>query len=337
MSKQSSESGAAGSGNVRPVLLMVSGGSDSEALLEMAAEGRFDGVFGQAAYFALHVNHQLRGAAADADEAFVVQRCAQLGIPCTVRRVDIAGLAAGAPGGVEAVAREERYRLADAELDRICCELGVDAEQGIICTAHTLDDRIETFFMRTLVGTGPAGLRSIPRERGRIRRPLLDAGREELREWLRERHLGQPDDALWREDATNDDGSNFRSRVRHELLPVLRNLRAGFERPLARTMDLMGEEDQMLQDMALRELYLGLEWDGSCATFPVKALARQPRPLARRMLRALLLVVEPDARLEAGQIERVLDNLGAGRYATEVSGGVRVNIGDGLIACRKAQ
>jgi NADPH-dependent glutamate synthase beta subunit-like oxidoreductase len=127
-------------------------------------------------------------------------------------------LAAGAPGGVEAVAREERYRLADAELDRICCELGVDAEQGVICTAHTLDDRIETFFMRTLVGTGPAGLRSIPRERGRIRRPLLDAGREELREWLRERHLGQPDSELWREDATNDDGSNFRSRVRHELL-----------------------------------------------------------------------------------------------------------------------
>lgn len=112
-------------------------------------------------------------------------------------------------------------------LDRVCARVG--AKDGLICTAHTIDDRVETFFMRALVGTGPGGLASIPRVRGNLRRPLLDASREQLRDWLRKRHPGVPDTALWREDETNLTGDNFRSRVRRELIPVLRKLRPGFE------------------------------------------------------------------------------------------------------------
>ena len=124
----------------------------------------------------LHINHMLRGAQANEDEAFVVRRCAELGVACTVRRIDVASRAAQSKDGLEAVARAVRYEAAHELLDCLCAESEVDPACGIVCTAHTLDDRVETFYMRTLVGTGPGGLASIPRARGRLRRPLLDGG-----------------------------------------------------------------------------------------------------------------------------------------------------------------
>ena len=321
----------------KPVLLMVSGGSDSIAMLELvcaycAGENdlcddellRLVGHAlprpGEIKLGVLHVNHMLRGADADADERFVVTRCSELGVPCSVEHIDIAACAACSKDSVEAVARKERYRLADQTLEH----LGDKQARGIICTAHTLDDRIETFFMRSLVGTGPGGFASIPRERGRIRRPLLDATREQLRDWLRERHPGVPDSKLWREDATNYDGSNFRSKVRKQLIPVLRELRPGFEAPLAQSMDLIAEEDDALNQEAQSIVYRNLAWDGNVAQLPLDALQSLSAPMARRVLRCCLLVVNPDARLESAQIVRIYDHLEDVGYASEASGGIRV-------------
>ena len=338
-----------------PVLLMVSGGSDSTALLELAAAYSHGGAaaVGDEALAGmladmlpapqalrlqvLHVNHQLRGADADADEAFVLARCEELGIACEVRRVDAATLAAAGGGGLEATARAERYRLADELLDAACEQAGVPASSGIILTAHTLDDRVETFYMRTLVGTGPGGLASIPRVRGRVRRPLLDATRGQLRAWLRARHPGVSDEQLWREDATNEDGSNFRSQVRTQLLPVLRQLRPGFERPLANTMDLIAAEDEGLSQHVDSLVYRNLVWDGAVARFPLTVLREQPAFLARRVLRAVALVVRPDARLEAAQLQRALDGLGQPGFATELSGGIRVRVGEEELVAFRAQ
>lgn len=321
---------------------MVSGGSDSTALLELAcaytreSNAEKDELVSMLAralprpgaleLSILHVNHMLRGKAADADERFVQERCAELEVPCYVRRVDIAALVHARKGGVEAVAREERYRLA-----RELCG------SGIICTAHTLDDRIETFFMRALVGTGPGGLASIPRARGNVRRPVLDATREQLRDWLRMRHPGRGDELLWCEDATNMEGTNFRSQVRRELTPVLSGLRPGFEKPLAQTMNLMAEEDDMLRQQAESIVYRNLSWDGRTAVLPIETLSRVARPMARRVLRACLLVVNPDARLEASQIDRVLDTLSQATFTTETSGGIRVRGNGDILTLQKAQ
>lgn len=346
-----------------PVLLMVSGGSDSTALLELAvryvrgtgtvmfkldeaqqAKDRLVRMLARSLVPAqrcdlhvLHVNHQLRGMDADDDEEFVVSQCRNLGVPCEVRRVDIAALAAKGRGGIEAVAREERYRLAGEVLDGICDSAGVDRSLGLVCTAHTLDDRVETFYMRSLVGTGPGGLGSIPRRRGRLRRPLLDATREELREYLRSCHPTEPDYALWREDATNDDGSNFRSRIRHELMPVLRDLRPGFEASLARTMDLIASEDAEVSRVVEANVRKNLVRAGGEFRFPTSALAELPRPYARRVIRRVLLEVNPDARLESAQIERVVRGLATPRFSTEVSGGIRIRIADGFLCCSRAQ
>ena len=282
----------------------------------------------------LHVNHLLRGGQAYADEGFVRAECDQLGVDLHVERVNVKDLAAERKGGVEAVSREERYRLAVEQLDLLCATKG--CARGYILTAHTLDDRVETFFMRALVGTGPGGFASIPRARGRIRRPLLDMTREELREWLREQRPKVPDALLWREDATNDDGSNFRSQVRTRLVPVAEELRAGFSRTLVKAMDLIADEDAMLQEQARSLLYRTLEWDKETARLPVAALLDEKGPMRRRVLREALLVVDPDARLESVQIERVAAALDSGEaFITEVAGGIRVSIADGVLAAAK--
>lgn len=348
-----------------PVLLMVSGGSDSTAMLELVCDYRdmrFDVACscegaeermglrehplmrmiacmlpdpGELCLHVLHVNHQLRGRDSDDDEEFVRMLCARRNVPLEVQRVDVAARAQSAKGGMEAIAREVRYQLADAALERACVQ--ASASSGIICTAHTLDDRVETFFMRALVGTGPGGLASIPRVRGKLRRPLLDTTREQLRDWLRKRHPGTPDALLWREDETNLTGDNFRSRVRRELMPVARALRPGFERALSQTMDLIADEHEALQQQAESLVYRMLAWDGDEATLAVEVLREQGRPMARRILRTCLLVVNPDARLEAAQIDRVLDHVDEEGFTTEASGGLRVSVHDDALVIRKAQ
>ena len=323
------------------VLLMVSGGSDSMAMLELAAlaasgdapqgpvGAKLARMFAaslpqdsEPSFLVLHVNHLLRGKASDGDEEFVVRRCQELGVPFRVRRVDVAALAKRSGHGMEAVARGERYRLA-AEVLATATQSG----DGFIFTAHTLDDRVETFLMRSLVGTGPGGLASIPRRRGNIVRPLLDATREELRTFLAEQHpAASSTTELWRDDATNDDGSNFRSQVRGELVPVMRKLKPGFEASLARTMDLIAEEDDARSQAAQGIVYRNLTYDDAGASLPLKALDGIDVPLKRRVIRQCLLVVNPDARLEAAQIQRVIDGIASGQpFAVDVDSSIRVN------------
>lgn len=331
-----------------PILLMVSGGSDSTALLELAAlhaagqepsgaAGRKLGAMmaevlpepERCELAVLHVNHLLRGEDSDGDEAFVARLCGELNIPCAVHRIDVAALAASGGEGMEATARAERYRLAGLELAALEQRAGAAPGSGMVLTAHTVDDRVETFLMRALVGTGPGGLASIPRQRGSIRRPLLDATRQELRDFLAEQHPGVSQGELWREDATNDDGSNFRSKVRTRLVPVMRDLQPGFERNLVRTMDLIAEEDAARSSAAQGIVYRNLSWDGETAVLSLAAIASLEAPLARRVLRQCLLVVNPDARLESAQIDRILTAAGrGGSFAVDVDSGIRVN-GDG--------
>ncbi|HEY5505928.1 MAG TPA: ATP-binding protein, partial [Coriobacteriia bacterium] len=118
---------------------MVSGGSDSVALLHAVASG----VFGPVVASVLHIDHRLRGAASDADAAFVSALCRRLGIECRVVAVDVGAYAASEGLNLEDAGRRVRYREAEAELDALCDAAGVDRRSGRIVTAHTLDDRAE--------------------------------------------------------------------------------------------------------------------------------------------------------------------------------------------------
>lgn len=246
----------------------VSGGADSVGLLRLLIELRGDlGIV----LCAIHVNHSLRGAESDADEAFVIQLAEQLGLEAHRRCADALKHSKEHNLSVEAAGHELRA----------CAFLEIAHEQQLNCvaTAHTLDDQAETVLLKLLRGgwtrglagiypvvefrrEDPAGIRlrsgqapEIKEHKGeRLVRPLLEVRRTELREYLTA--LKQ----TWREDKTNADVSLTRNRVRHELLPLLeRDFHPGIAEVLSGTAELARAEQQFWDELA-RVL-----WE-SCAT-----------------------------------------------------------------------
>ena len=187
------------------VMLAVSGGSDSVALLRaMAALGSGGRLV------VAHYNHRLRGPESDADEAFVRSLSEELHLECHVGRSDASSASSG--DGVEAAARRRRYRFLRQAADR--------AGARYVATAHTADDQAETILHRIVRGTGLAGLAGIPRTRPlspltTIIRPLLKLPRAAIRQYLQDLH--QP----FRADSTNDLLHFTRNRIRHQLMPAL--------------------------------------------------------------------------------------------------------------------
>ncbi len=241
-----------------PIVLMVSGGSDSTAMClvahELAEAGRIDA----AAVTVLHVHHGLRGADADGDALFVQRLAGLCGFGFEVHRIDIQSRLESFDGNVENAGRFMRYELAGQLLDQRCREAGIDPQYGRIWVAHTRDDRVETFFMRAIVGTGPGGLASIRYSNGRVARPLLDTTREQLRSYIATRvaQLGwqldapeaaQVEGGFWREDATNYETDGFRTFVRHELVPIARKYNPSLGKTLARTMNLIADESDAVE------------------------------------------------------------------------------------------
>ena len=193
------------------ILVAVSGGVDSTVLLALLHDLELDLVVG-------HVNHGLRGAGSDADEAHVKDLAQARGLPLLVQRVaplelrERQGVSSRTRPTVQEAARRARYDALFAMAEESGCAL--------VATAHTLDDQAETVMLRLLRGAGPDGLGGIPERSppgsggawgGRVVRPLLDVSREEIERLAHERHLS------WCEDPSNRDPRYARARLRSAL------------------------------------------------------------------------------------------------------------------------
>ena len=319
-----------------PVILMVSGGADSTALLILAAtstldidDGRGVARIARERLHVLHVNHGLRGLDAEEDEEFVRDLAARHGIPCTIRRADVAALAASTGDNVENAGRELRYAEAARLANELSDQLGTPRSAARILTAHTADDRAETFFMNAIRGAGAAGLSSIPRRRNRIVRPLLDRTHDELCDLLRMRGI------VWREDATNADTRYLRAYVRHEVMPVVRARNPRVSESLAATCDILSDEDAYLTAVAGRALrdLTRREGDG-LLVLDAARLAALEVAIARRVVRTALLAVCPGARLEARHIVGVLRAVATGSGSLTIPMGVGVRVEHGLLVMR---
>ena len=296
-----------------PVVLMVSGGSDSTALAYVADELRKAGELG--AIEMLHVNHMLRGEDADADERFVEQLAALLEIPLRTVKVDVAQVADEEHGNVEAIARRERYRAASEALSELCRACEVPVSNGRLFVAHTADDRIENFYMRSIVGTGPGGFRSMRYVNGNVARPLLDITREDLRAYIAKRaERGLPiaqdgEGGLWCEDATNEHTDRFRAFVRHEIVPHARERNPRLATTLTRTMNLIADEDDMLEGMTSAVIDKAVAiLDQSGGGFLVSPeFAREHVCIQRRCAyRILERMLDADERVENASIDAIL-------------------------------
>ena len=193
-----------------PIVAAVSGGIDSTALLIALVE------MGDIDFSAAHVNHHLRGAESDDDEAYVRELCARYDIPLRVAegRLDPDAVR---QRGIEAAAREVRH----ARLREI-------AGTALIATAHQKNDQAETVLMRLMSGGGIAALRGIhPVRDDGVIRPLLEVTREEIEQFLAERNVTP------RFDRSNADSRFLRNRIR----VLLREFDAGVIDNLAAIAD----------------------------------------------------------------------------------------------------
>lgn len=297
-----------------PVILMVSGGADSMALLHMAVTEPLDLGDGtglvrvaQERLHVLHVNHLLRGADADADQHFVQETCDSLGVPCTALRVDVAKFAQERDGNVEDVGRRVRYDAARELAQKLCVEQGVSRQKAKILTAHTADDRAETFMMNVMRGSGMSGLASIPRHRGLIYRPLLDYTHDQLKDWLKAHGLD------WHEDATNTDTHYLRAYMRHNVLPLLKARNPMLVQTVCKIADLMTDEDDYLEAKAARKLrQITLRKSESSLVLDALKLSSTDVVIARRVVRIVARQLIPEAWLESRHVDAVLEAVAAG-------------------------
>lgn len=215
------------------VLVALSGGADSVALLYVLR------ALGYAVY-AFHLNHCLRGAESERDEAFVRNLCTQLAVPLTVKRADVVAYAQQRRQSVETAARALRYAELMDTADRLCIEH--------IATAHTANDNLETMLFHLARGTGAKGMAGIPPVRDRIIRPLWAATRAQVESYLCENAQN------FVTDSSNLTLAYTRNQIRHKIIPSLCKINSGCVDAARRLSEQLRADDDALQALAEQAL-----------------------------------------------------------------------------------
>ena len=204
----------------------LSGGADSVALTRLLHQlaPHYPLVLGAA-----HFNHGLRPDAAE-DEAWGLDFCAGLGLPCLTDRAQ----SAPAPGeSLHDWARNARWGFLEEARENL--------KADFLVLAHHRDDLIETA-LRLVQGAGPGGLTGLRARRGHVLRPLLAVPKSDLLAWLRNHQQ------TWREDTSNADHRFLRNRLRGVVLPVLEQAFPGSAAPMARSLSLLAEENEAVEE-----------------------------------------------------------------------------------------
>ncbi len=260
------------------VLVGVSGGSDSTGLALVLSELRsrldFDLVVA-------HVHHGLRGVEADAGESVAAATAADLGLPFARAGVEIA-----AGGNLEARARAERYRALH--------ELAAEHSCTRIATGHTRDDQAETFLLRLLRGAGADGLAGIhPVRADAVVRPLLDCTRDQVALVVGLRGLPVVEDSM------NVDRRFLRTRVRHDLLPLMEELNPQIVGLAARAAD------SLRGAAAAQERWVDGRLDARASELNLAAVRALPADLRSVLIRAWLMRADPELRPSARSVAGV--------------------------------
>lgn len=252
------------------VLCAVSGGADSMYLLSNLLDGMAQGGYRLAA---AHYNHRLRGSASNRDAGFVQEWCMLHGVTCIVGGGDVAAEARARGAGLEETARDMRYAFLELAARQL--------EADVIATAHTADDNAETLLLNLVRGSGLQGLCGIPPRRGNIVRPMLGVTRAEVEQYLAERGVPHM------EDESNQDLSYARNRVRHQVMPVLRQLNPRTTEHMADTIARLRQDNDVLSAQAARVAAQARPAEGSYV-IACKEFDLLPDAVALRALRRLI-------------------------------------------------
>ncbi|WP_309122865.1 tRNA lysidine(34) synthetase TilS [Paenibacillus sp.] len=281
------------------IVVGVSGGADSVALLHMLCELRERYDYRVAA---AHVNHGLRGDESDAEEAYIRALCERLGTPCFATRVDVAGALAAHGNNLQSAARALRFEAFRAA--------AVDWGAGATALGHHADDQAETVLMRLLRGAGAGGLggiRFVAEVNGlKLVRPLLRIKKTELEAYC-ERHGLAP-----RFDSSNAKRTYFRNAIRLDLLPYIMKLRPGAADSLRRAAELSADEDELLDALASERVREATKREGGAIRAERTAFLEAHIALQRRMIKIILNSLKLDENaIDFAKVERIREAIAA--------------------------
>jgi len=215
------------------LLLAVSGGIDSMVLFYLCHQLNLD-------IRVAHCNFQLRGAESDEDEKFVKSQCEKLDVLLFVNHFDTKKFAEEHKLSIQVVARNLRYEWFNTLL--------INNDYDYILTAHHLDDSLETVLINFTRGSGLDGLTGIPQQNGTIVRPLLPFSRNEIETFAKENTIE------WREDSSNASDKYLRNKLRHDVIPILKELNPSLLDSFEKTISNL-QQAQTLVDDASRIIY----------------------------------------------------------------------------------
>ena len=304
-----------GMGFGRPLVVAISGGADSSAMLLLLADTQSR--HGWRVRTA-HIDHLIQTEPVrDGFRLAARAVAARAGVPIDVVEADATTEAASSSDGLEAAARRVRY---DA-LARIAQERGAP----VVAVAHTEDDQAETVLLHILRGSGLDGLSGMPRTRAlnddvQLVRPLLDVTRSET-ELVCRAYDWQPVD-----DPSNDELDHTRNRIRRSLVPLMKEINPNISERLSQLARSVSSDRELLELIGQQTLEQLRDDDGALQRRQVRLL---PGPLQNRVLRALCR--ERGLILSAERTAAALQVIHTGHGTVELAHGMRLRVVGGMI------
>lgn len=217
-------------------IVALSGGKDSMTLFDMMSDIQNDIGFKLSA---VYINHNLRGEESSSEEMFIKETGKRYGTKINVRKVSSNYWEKRNGRSIEDYARKIRYNYFYKILSR--------DERAYLITAHHLQDRIETLFIQLMRGGAPETFASIPKRRGRIIRAMFDFKLSEIEQYISE------NDVKYFTDSTNTETNFLRNKIRHKLIPVIKEIKPHYEKAFEHVFELISEENRYLDNRVLSE------------------------------------------------------------------------------------
>ena len=242
------------------ILIAISGGLDSIVLTHLCKAAGLKIALA-------HCNFNLRGAESDADEEFVLNLADHHDLEVFIQHFSTEVYANSQKLSIQMAARELRYNW--------FIDLAADLKFDYILTAHHADDNLETFLINLTRGTGLNGLTGIPKINGNIIRPLLPFTRTKLEHYAQEHHLE------WREDSSNVSDKYLRNKIRHQVIPVLKEINTELLESFKKTLETLNDTADIVEESVNAVAKRAIETiDGNQIKYKISEFKRVNNPKA---------------------------------------------------------
>lgn len=241
--------------NGKKLLLATSGGLDSMVMVDLFRKLKFEIAIA-------HCNFQLRGIESFEDQNFVQNYAETENIKLFITQFDTQAFANDYKLSTQVAARELRYSW--------FYELLETKKYDYILTAHHADDNLETFLINFVRGTGLSGLTGIPEQNDKVIRPILIFSRQELEQYAKENNI------QWREDSSNTSDKYLRNKIRHNVVPILKELNPEFLPSFQKTQKYLQESQVMAKDSSIMVYQQVAKENGEDVHFDLNQLKKLP-------------------------------------------------------------